>query len=980
MSGISPAGVPSRLSRRRWILVRGLSRTRASDPPWIQRLHRIATAGRELAPQQPRPGDRLLAEPAADCVRGLDGPAASIVVRCEEAELRRLPESVGADTDQADPPTADLRPRQLHGHVPDRLRKVGRLGEGPLARDGTEGAVANLHLDRGSPHAAGTQPDRHAFGEREERPLDLVDVARVDVEGVLMAHRLGLDIARDGRRVHAPGALGQRRSVLPEPPHQELRVEHGEVADRQHPVLREGRARLRSHAPEASDRQRGEEGGLVARRHDDQTIGLAKVRRDLRDELRAPDADRHGQPHLGLDGRLDRGRDRRGCSEERLGPGHVEERLVDRDLLHQRREAAQDLHHRPAGLAVFRTVHRQEDAVRAERGGGSQRHRGVDTEAPRLVARGAHDAARAGVAAHDHGPATELRAVALLDGREERVEVHVEDRRAGHAPIMPLVALLPTLLSLLFLAALASTGIAALVRFARWLTPLERAAYGAVLGIVAGTLALVPAATLLGFNVPVVLAIGAASLVVTAALVYAPGRGRRGSGTAAGPSRTLGARLRDLVGRLDRWGTAVVVLLVARWALLWSSALTLRPDGLWAGHEYIWSDWPTHLGIVTRFAFGGNFPPENTLFAGLPLSYHYLSDLTPAAFVVLGMDPLAVLPLDSFVLSILVALGLYAFARRLSGVRSIATLVVILFLFGAGLGWIATVARIDSSHDLLGTLMNAPWDTTAQADLHIRFFNPYLAFLMSQRAYLYGLPIAMLVVTLLVRAARRRATRTFVLAGVVAGLLPLAHLPTLLALAMVTPFLALLLARRPWHLRTIPWRGWIGFHLVWVAVAVPQLLMQLGGGAGALAAFRLDLGWVAGDAPFNDPWWWFWLKNLGLFIPLGLLALGARRILPPRSHRALLAFMPIFVVANTFAFQPWNWDNHKILIYWFLALTILVAALLVRAWRSSRSATVRLLLVGVVVTMTLGPALENLDQLEGHGQYRMLTTEQLQLC
>jgi len=27
------------------------------------------------------------------------------------------------------------------------------------------------------------------------------------------------------------------------------------------------------------------------------------------------------------------------------------------------------------------------------------------------------------------------------------------------------------------------------------------------------------------------------------------------------------------------------MLLVARWALLWSSALTLRPDGLWAGHE-----------------------------------------------------------------------------------------------------------------------------------------------------------------------------------------------------------------------------------------------------------------------------------------------------------------------------------------------------------------------------------------------------------
>jgi hypothetical protein len=537
---------------------------------------------------------------------------------------------------------------------------------------------------------------------------------------------------------------------------------------------------------------------------------------------------------------------------------------------------------------------------------------------------------------------------------------------------MPLVAVVPTLLSLLFLCSLASAGVAALNRLARWLTPLERFAYGAVLGLVAGTLAMVPAATLLGFNPLVVVGTAAASIAVAALLVSGPGRG---SGR-RGPPVARGRRLRDLLGRLDPWATALVAILVVRWSLLWSSALTVRADGLWAGHEYIWSDFPTHLGIVTRFAYGGNFPPENTLFAGLPLSYHYLSDLTPAAFVVLGMDPLAVLPLHSFVLSVLVLLGLYAFVRRLSGVRSIATLAVVLFLFGAGLGWIATLARIDSSHDLVGTLVNAPWDAQAQIALHIRFFNPYLAFLMSQRAYLYGLPLAMLVVTLLVRAARRHATRTFVLAGAVAGLLPLSHLPTLLALAMVTPCLVFLLAPRPWHLRSVPWRGWIAFHLVWVGVAVPQLLTQLGGGAGALAAFRLDLGWVADP----DPWWWFWLKNLGLFIPLGLLALGARRILPPRTQRAAWAFMPIFAIANAFAFQPWNWDNHKILIYWFLALAILVAALIVRAWRSSRSATVRLLLVCAVATMTLGPALENLDQLEGHGQYRMLTAEQLQLA
>ena len=51
-------------------------------------------------------------------------------------------------------------------------------------------------------------------------------------------------------------------------------------------------------------------------------------------------------------------------------------------------------------------------------------HRRLDAARLRLVAGGEHDAAP-----DDHGPAAELGVVALLDGREERVEVGVQDRR-----------------------------------------------------------------------------------------------------------------------------------------------------------------------------------------------------------------------------------------------------------------------------------------------------------------------------------------------------------------------------------------------------------------------------------------------------------------------------------------------------------------------------------------------------------------------
>jgi hypothetical protein len=63
---------------------------------------------------------------------------------------------------------------------------------------------------------------------------------------------------------------------------------------------------------------------------------------------------------------------------------------------------------------------------------------------------------------------------------------------------------------------------------------------------------------------------------------------------------------------------------------------------------------------------------------------------------------------------------------------------------------------------------------------------------------------------------------------VVAGLLPLAHLGSLLGLALITPFLFLLFSSR----------GWVLFFGAWVAIAIPQLYLQQGGERGATGALR----------------------------------------------------------------------------------------------------------------------------------------------
>ena len=509
--------------------------------------------------------------------------------------------------------------------------------------------------------------------------------------------------------------------------------------------------------------------------------------------------------------------------------------------------------------------------------------------------------------------------------------------------------------SLVLLGSMSALGIALLGRFARHLTRLERIAYGAPLGMVVGTLALVPVATVVGLRSEVVTLDALACL---AAAIWLSGRH---------PIDPAAFRPGAL-----RWRTVAPILVIGgfalRWALFWRDALQMRSTGMWAGHVNIWGDWPVHLGIVSSFAYGANFPPQHPRFADHAFAYHYLSDLTAAAQVVLGMEPWAALVLHSFIGCVLVAVGLYAFARRFLRSHGAATLTVILFVLGGGLGWINTVARFEASHDLAGTLGQLAWDRHVQADLNMQIVNMFFGFMASQRGFLYGLPLAFAIIATLMVAVRHRGRDRwpFIVAGAIAGVLPLAHLGTLLALAIVTPFLVLV----------FPSRRWLWFFGVWMALAVPQLLTQLGGGAGALSAIRIQLGWVAPP----DPWPWFWIKNLGFFVPLLIGGLLSRRVLPPRSRRFALAFMSLFVVVNILVFQPWDWDDHKLLVYWFLMVVLVSSAALARLWQARPRWVTRALVVIMVATMTLSGALEDLSTVLGQSTYQMLQRDQLTLA
>ena len=178
-----------------------------------------------------------------------------------------------------------------------------------------------------------------------------------------------------------------------------------------------------------ADRQGREEVSLSAWRDEDESVGLARAARDLRDQLRGRSTDGGCELDLGVDLELDPPRDLLGSGRPmaRAG-GDVEVRLVEGDALDQLRrgEAAKDLVDKSAGVAIAGAVGIDHHELRTERHRLVNRLRRMNAKGPRLV-RGAHHHRPPRPPGYRHREAPQPGVVTLVDGGVEGVKVDVED-------------------------------------------------------------------------------------------------------------------------------------------------------------------------------------------------------------------------------------------------------------------------------------------------------------------------------------------------------------------------------------------------------------------------------------------------------------------------------------------------------------------------------------------------------------------------
>lgn len=404
---------------------------------------------------------------------------------------------------------------------------------------------------------------------------------------------------------------------------------------------------------------------------------------------------------------------------------------------------------------------------------------------------------------------------------------------------------------------------------------------------------------------------------------------------------------------------------------IFNRAVIEDEGGLSTGLLNNFGDLPFHLSVITSFAFGNNFPPEDPTYAGVNFTYPFVSDFVSAVFVRCGASLTQSMFIENFILAVAFVGLVHRWALEMVRDKLAAIITPLLVLLSGGFGWALLFVNAGTNeHGLYGALVDLQASFTVIPETTWRWGNAISALLVPQRGFLMGLPLATIAFTQWWMAAdktrspenrdrgKRRAgqkssvqeeppsrfplaTRRMIAAGVAAGLLPLVHAHSFVVVMAMAGCLALIQIR---------WREWFAFFAIALMIAVPQLLWStMHSAVDAGSFFEWKVGWDHGE---ENPIW-FWLKNTGLFIPLIVAAVLVKvdgYLVPKRLLLFYLPFTLCFIVPNILKMAPWIWDNIKVLFYWWLASAPLVALLLARLWRQGSIRRAIALLLFVCVT------------------------------
>ncbi len=379
-----------------------------------------------------------------------------------------------------------------------------------------------------------------------------------------------------------------------------------------------------------------------------------------------------------------------------------------------------------------------------------------------------------------------------------------------------------------------------------------------------------------------------------------------------------------------------------------------------------------HLALAANFAYR---PVEHwfdslPVFAGAPVTYPFVSNLLSGLLLRLGFSyPFAFL-VPSIVVTMIALVMLYYFFTEFLRSSRAASLAATIALCSGGIG-----AFLLLREKGIQVLWDASTTTTQIPSLAIEVNTIVASMLIPQRAFLFGLPLGLLLLLFLYTQFLKDGKGTTFLKrrylgmGVLAGLLLIIHTHTYLVIVFASLWIGMFSLKA--------WKRWLYFAIPATVMSFGLYLIFLKDGVSSSTFFSLVPGWYVRDGLLS--WMWFWMKNWGAF--LGVAALGTVSLRTHRTKRLfffVMFFWALFLLGNLVQFQPQIWDNTKIFAWVYIGLTIPVVVFLGRIYRVGWVG--KLLALVLVFVLIFSGALDLLHNLNSEKKtFRMLSTDEVNL-
>lgn len=400
-------------------------------------------------------------------------------------------------------------------------------------------------------------------------------------------------------------------------------------------------------------------------------------------------------------------------------------------------------------------------------------------------------------------------------------------------------------------------------------------------------------------------------------------------------------------------------------------------------------DIPLHLTQITKFAYGQLDNLSEPIYLGEKIKYPFVINLISGLLLRFtgALRFSVLLPVMFFAAGNI--LLLFLIYKKIMKSRIFAILALVLFLFGSGFGAYSYIKKAVGQHQSIRglaqelTANNVSVNNQLSAkypDQNIVYNAPIDLVFLHQRPFFMGLFGFLLTFLLLYYLVEKNLWKYALFAGLIYGSLPLVHTHSFVAVSILlaTIWIVSLIYKKKEVAKKIVIATIIG-----VIIALPQMYYLLGtknalGKTADFASFRV--GWMIqptiGSVQFSDAatnitafsltYLKFTILNLGLFFPFFLLIVAGLFFIKKFRHDEadkssrfwflVLAVTSIilFLVVELIRFQPWDFDNNKLLVYWQLCLAPLILVLFLKIINKKKVLGILALFVFLIISLTSG--------------------------